>query len=107
MRLPALCVCWQSLALASTAVRDRCVRVAVDSYAVRMLVVPWVRIDYVMGGCYRGAVDSHVTLGADRIAELFGQRASFYVPAAQVRKPCSPPCVPTTCLPGTQETRAP
>ncbi len=33
----------------------------------------------------RGAVDSHVTLGAQRLAELFGQRASFYVPAAQAR----------------------
>jgi len=30
-------------------------------------------------------VDSHVTLGAQRLAELFGQRASFYVPAAQAR----------------------
>lgn len=32
--------------------------------------------------CNRGAVDAHVTLGAQRLAELFGQRASFYAPPA-------------------------
>ncbi|KAK9837243.1 hypothetical protein WJX81_001335 [Elliptochloris bilobata] len=29
-----------------------------------------------------GAVDAHVTLGAQRLAEIYGQRASFYTPPA-------------------------
>ena len=36
-------------------------------------------------------MDSHVTLGPQRLAEIFGQRASFYAPPAQarVRSQCS------------------
>ena len=48
-------------------------------------------------------MDSHATLGPQRLADIFGQRASFYVPPAQARVRCQCPshdvCISSTRSP--------